>query len=102
MSRPCSFTEADDTVIRAGREAGLAYSVIAASLGCSGATCWARARNLGSTKHRTYRRKGHTKGSVPPRKCLFHGGMFQPGYRHQFICGECKKTDEWQHAMALA
>ena len=86
------FSASDDRTIREGRRAGAAYAAIARRLGRSEGSIKGRARWLGVTvKHR-----GAKSGRKPPRrKCLKHGGVFQPGHRLEFVCAPCKEGDDW-------
>lgn len=88
-----AFSDADDRAIRRARADGTTYAAIARRLGRSEGAVKGRARWLGIV----IRRHAHTGGRKPaPRKCLVHGGAFQPGHRHEFVCTTCKESEEWQ------
>ena len=88
-----TFSATEDRAIRAAREAGSTYAAIARRLGRSEGAVKDRARRLGvAVRHRT--RAGG--GKPAPRKCLKHGGLFQPGHRLEFVCTSCKESEEWQ------
>lgn len=90
MRRP--FSAADDHAIREGRKAGASYAAIARQLGRSEGSIKGRARWLGAAvKHRS----GMGVRKPPRRKCLKHGGVFQPGHRYEFVCAPCKEGEDW-------
>ncbi len=87
------FTAAEDRVIREARAAGTTYAAIARRLGRSEGAVKCRARWLGIAG----RREARTAAGTPaPRRCLVHGGRFQPAHRHEFVCPACKEGEEWQ------
>jgi DNA-binding CsgD family transcriptional regulator len=88
-----TFTVAEDRAIRMARTEGATYAAIARRLGRSEGAVKCRARRLGIVVGRHAR----TGGRKPaPRKCLMHGGRFQPAHRHEFVCLPCKESEEWQ------
>lgn len=97
------FTEIERNTIRAGRAEGIPYDVIADSMDRSSASIRAQAQKLGITGKRGGRRKHNKpKGTTgPQRKCLYHGGLFQASHRLEFICDECKNSDEYVSAARL-
>ena len=88
-----AFTEAEDRAIRVARAAGATYAAIARRLGRSEGAVKCRARRLGIVAGHRARRAGR---KPPPRKCLRHGGRFQPEHRLEFVCTACKESEEWQ------
>jgi ParB-like chromosome segregation protein Spo0J len=87
------FSDSEDRTIRAARTEGATYAAIARRLGRSEGAVKCRARRLGIVVGRGAR-IGVRK--PVPRKCLMHGGRFQPGHRHEFVCIACKESEEWQ------
>lgn len=93
-----TFSEAEDRTIRQARAAGETYAAIARKLGRSEGAVKDRARRLGLAA----RRREHAKGRKPaPRKCLKHGGPFQPAHRLEFVCPTCKEGEDWQAGLWL-
>jgi len=88
-----AFTEAEDAAIRAARAAGATYTAIARRLGRSEGAVKCRARRLGIVAGHRARRADR---KPRPRKCLRHGGRFQPEHRLEFVCTACKESEEWQ------
>ncbi|MDH3231007.1 MAG: hypothetical protein OEN55_14555 [Alphaproteobacteria bacterium] len=88
-----AFGEAEDRAIRAARAAGMTYAAIARRLGRSEGAVKCRARWLGLVVRHRVRRDGRKPS---PRRCLRHGGAFQPGHRLEFVCTACKESEEWQ------
>lgn len=87
------FGDSEDRTIREARANGTTYAAIARRLGRSEGAVKCRARWLGIA----IRRQASNGGSRPaPRKCLKHGGKFQPAHRHEFVCLACKESEEWQ------
>lgn len=87
------FSAAEDRVIREARSAGTTYAAIARRLGRSEGAVKCRARWLGLASRR---QAGNGVGKPSPRRCLMHGGRFQPAHRHEFVCPACKDGEEWQ------
>jgi hypothetical protein len=88
-----AFSEVEDRAIREARTEGATYAVIARRLGRSEGAVKCRARWLGIVNGRGVRAGGRKPA---PRKCLVHGGTFQPAHRHEFVCLPCKESEEWQ------
>ncbi len=87
------FGAAEDEAIRTARAAGATYAEIARRLGRSEGAVKCRARWLGLA----HRRHLGGPGRKPARrKCLKHGGLFQPGHRLEFVCTPCKESEDWQ------
>ncbi len=87
------FSESEDRAIRGGRAGGMTYAAIARRLGRSEGAVKCRARGLGIAVRR---QAGNGASKPAPRKCLVHGGRFQPAHRHEFVCLACKESEEWQ------
>lgn len=87
------FTAAEDAMIRTGRADGTTYAAIARRLGRTEGAVKCRARRLGLAAGHPGR-PGRRK--PPPRRCLKHGGIFQPDHRLEFVCLPCKESEEWQ------
>lgn len=87
------FSDLEDRVIREARASGTTYAAIARRLGRSEGAVKCRARWLGIAARR---QAGAGVGRPAPRKCLMHGGRFQPAHRHEFVCPACKESEEWQ------
>jgi len=87
------FSAADDAAIRAGRREGATYAAIARQLRRSEGAVKCRARRLKITAG-----SGARDGALRPasRKCLKHGGTFQPVHRLEFVCPGCKEGEDWQ------
>jgi DNA-binding CsgD family transcriptional regulator len=87
------FAAAEDEAIRGARAGGATYAEIARRLGRSEGAVKCRARWLGLAAPRHGR---HDLRRPAPRKCLKHGGLFQPGHRLEFVCTPCKESEDWQ------
>ena len=87
------FSESEDRAIREARAIGTTYAAIARRLGRSEGAVKCRARWLGIAARR---QAGNGASKPAPRRCLVHGGRFQPAHRHEFVCLPCKESEEWQ------
>ena len=88
-----TFSAAEDQAISKGRTEGATYAAIARRLGRSEGAVKDRARRLGLAARRGARVNGRKPA---PRKCLKHGGLFQPDHRLEFVCAACKESEDWQ------
>ena len=87
------FSKGEDEFLEKSRDMDVPWSVIAATLGCEESTCQTRYRKLAVTSPRRY---DDGDDGQPERKCLMHGGWFQPAGPHIFVCDHCKSTAAWK------